>query len=344
MRISALAAKAHRVAPTTRASLLARTHRSVPIALVIFAGVLSAFIALRPLGFDRDYREYGLFYFGAVERGSRMEWTPFGISWRLLESAGVTFFATSAFTTFVALLPKVQTAWILPTPWLWILTYATIFLPLHEYTQLRLALAMGLAMMFINRCMQLGRPDGRAFAFAILAAWIHPSLLPLVPAAFGWSWFGAHPYAFLCVCVAPAALPSHALMDVISGLHTEYEFANLATGTNSAGFNSLSLRNIVTAISLVISVSQIHRVPLGIRPLVGVASGYFALGVSMPQEPVFAHRLVEISMLFPPLWISWLTPFGRTIVSISYCVLCATVLYLLATSPDFFGGADIPQM
>ena len=346
MRILSRAAKfqTHQVAPTIRASLLARTDRSVPISLVIFVGVLSAVIALRPLGFDRDYREYGLFYFGAVERGSRMEWTAFGISWKLLESVGVTFFATIAFTTFVALLPKIQTAWILPAPWLWILTYTTIFLPLHEYTQIRLAVAVGMAMMFINRCIRLGRPDGRAVAFSIIAAWIHPSLLPLVPAAFGWRWFGAHPYVFLCVCVAPAALPSRAMMDVISGLHTEYEFAEVAAGTNSTGFNTLSLRNIVIAISLAISVSQIHRVPQCIRPLVGIASGFFALGVSMPQEPVFAHRMVEIAMLFPPLWVSWLTLLGRTIVSIAYCILCATVLYLLAISPDFFGGADIPQM
>jgi len=346
VRIPARPAKdqANRVAPAIRASLLARTDRSMPISLVIFVGVLSAIIALRPLGFDRDFREYGLFYFGAVERGSRMEWTAFGISWRLLESAGVTFFATIALTTFVALLPKFQTAWILPTPWLWILTYTTIFLPLHEYTQIRLAFAVGMAMMYINRCIRLGRADGRAFAFATLAAWIHPSLLPLVPAAFGWRWFGAHPYAFLCVCVAPAALPSHALMGVISGLHTEYEFAELAAGTNSTGFNTLSLRNIVIAISLTISASQIHRLPQVIRPLVGIASGYFALGVSMPQEPVFAHRMVEIAMLFPPLWVSWLTLLGRTFVSIAYCILCATVFYLLAVSSDFFGGADIPQM
>lgn len=312
--------------------------------ILLIAGVLALTITLRPFGLDRDFREYALFYSGAVERGSRMEWSAFGITWRILEGMGVPFFVTMAFTTFAALLPKFQTARMLPTPWLWILTYITVFLPLLEYTQIRLALSLGAALLCLNRCMRLGGCDWQAFAFAAMAAWIHASLLPLVPVVICWRWFSAHTYILLFLSIVPAFFPYEVVMDLAMRLHSEYVPLDFAPDTSSPHFNLLSLRNIVVGLTLVISIAQIRRMPQGMRPLLGIALGYFAMGVSTIDEPVIAHRTIEIAMLFPPLWVPWLAIIGRVLVSIGYCVLSAVILYLMISDPTFFGGMDIPQL
>jgi len=211
---------------------------------------------------------------------------------------GLDYAAFAAVLITVSLLIKFQLFSQYRHPILTVLFYLCCWYPLHEYTQIRVAVALSLGLLAANFLFQ-----GRLVAFAIvmsLATTFHASALILalaLPAAYVAARLRLPLVigAITALAVGGAGL-SATVFAVAAQFNTLVD--NYVTNLDGNTVNILSGANLLTAACLVSilfsrSLKTRQDVTFFILVLLGLASA-----VALQSAPVFSHRIKEMFLVF----------------------------------------------
>jgi|GEM_PF-2092334 len=301
---------------------------------IVVALCIAVVVAVRPLGLDRDYQEYLLTYEDAPERSARIMWSGLGFAWRLLSELGVPFTVALVVTTFAALAPKVRIIASQPYAIGWCLYYACAMLLLHEYTQIRVALAMGCALAATERAIAAGRLDTPGALWAAVAIWVHPTIIIFAPWWLCWSWLSVRPRLMVLLSALPALVPLPLVADFASVLHPDAGLM-LPSAQDWPPGNPFSTRNMLFLGITLVGAVKVTQLPSGVRPTVGISIGCLSFWYATSTAPVFAHRILELSLLLPMFWIPHLQKNWRRLSMLLVGCLGALLGYLFVIDPTF---------
>lgn len=300
----------------------------------IAAICIAVVVAIRPLGLNRDFSEYMLAYQDAPDRSARIMWSGLGFIWRILGELNVPFQVALVITTIAALTPKVRIIASHPYAAFWFLYYLCAVLLLHEYTQVRIALAMGCALVTMSRVVVIGTIDLRGLLWAAAAIWIHPSVVVFTPWWLCWSWLAGRPGLMVLLSTLPILLPLDFAANFAAILHPA-SGELMPTHQEWPAGNPLSARNLLLISLAAIGVVNLTRIPSRVRPVVGISLGCLSLWYATYTAPVIAHRVLELSLILPMFWVSYLPPFARRLSMVLVGCLGALLGYLFVTDPTF---------
>lgn len=306
----------------------------VPLWYPIAAILVALAVAMRPLGLDRDFSEYVVAYESSPDRSARIMWSGLGSLWRILSGLNVPFQVALGITTIAALAPKARLIASKPCAVFWSLYYLSAVLLLHEYTQVRLALAMGCALVTMSRVVDLGSLDLRGAAWAAAAIWIHPSIVFFAPWWLCWGWLAARPGVMVLLSTLPILLPLELVADFAVSLHPAAGEMLPSYQDWPAG-NPLSLRNLLLLGVTAVGVGKLTQLPSRVRPVVGISIGCLSFWYATHTAPVFAHRVLELSLILPIFWISYLPILWRRLSMVLVGCLGALLGFFYMTDSTF---------
>ena len=321
--------------PALRTKRLTSTQPIGPWSLAAIALAAAVAITLRPLGLDRDYSEYWLYFHDRPARSARIDISAFGLLWQAARALEFSFGTVLAMTTFAAVLPKLVVLTRRPLAWIWLVYYGLALVPLHEYTQVRLAVGLGLMFLALDRAVRKGRSDLHTVAWAAMAAWTHPTLLLYIPWLIAWRWIGRHWGVGIVLAIAPLLVRHSTLVTAISPFHT-HDLLALSTETDYQSGNPISARNLILVTVTLIGLLNIRSLPPANRPAVFILTCSLSTWYAMSQLPLIAHRVLELAMVAPLFWIPELPATARWISAMLMLCLAAGLAYLFLSDPTFF--------
>jgi hypothetical protein len=297
---------------------------------------LSFLLAARPLGIDRDYVEYELQYLNG-DGASRITMSGFGFLWRACNALDMSFYSALAVTTFLALTPKLVMFTAGASPRFQVVAYSLLFLHTLELTQIRLALALGLALPALHIAMRSGKPSAGALLSAGIAAWIHPSTLIFALPIALWKPMKRYPWIFGSASALLILAPDSLYQELVLRLHPQGDA--LVGRSDNLPFNPAAVRVVVVGVITAIAWAELRRLPESARPLPVIALYCLCLSIRLGSWPVVAGRVFELGMLLPILWIPLLPRRPREVSCAGYIMLGALISILVALDPTFFQGS-----
>lgn len=278
------------------------------IIIFLLVVIFSTLASIRFIGIDRDFLAYSSFfdelspsYNGRFELG----FVYFSLVIKYLtDSFSVLLFFCAA----IALFCKLYLILKLPNYWYWLLVYALILFPLHEMTQIRAAIAIGLSYLGLYF---LNKKNGRIIPFALffLAISFQYSILIFSPFFLfskklkNFNWMIVLAFIFF-----PALI-----------LHYSFEYINYFNPLvlsyyidgNNDQFNIFSVRNIILISILAIGFFFVNRLPREDLPWLYISLMGLSISFGLLAVPVFAHRLLELTLLSYFFWIPSLPRKGK---------------------------------
>jgi hypothetical protein len=304
-----------------------------------WASILSACLAVafilatRPMGFDRDYFEYESHYLNG-DGASRITMSGFGFLWHAFNALDMSFYSALTVTTFLALTPKLVLFTTGTSPRFQVAAYTLLFLHTFELTQIRLALALGLALPALYIAMRSGMPSTGALFCAGIAAWIHPSTLILALPIALWKPIKRYPWFFGTASLLVMLTPDSLFQELILRFHPQG--ASLVEQSGNLRFNPAAVR--VAAVGAITAIAWVHLrlLPESARPLPVMALFCLCLSIRLGSWPVVAGRVFELGMLLPLLWIPLLPRCPREVSAAAYLLLGTLIALLVGLDPTFF--------
>ena len=321
--------------PALRTKRLTSTQPMGPWSLAAIALAAAVVISLRPLGLDRDYSEYWLYFHDRPERSARIDISAFGVLWQAARALEFSFGTVLTVTTFAAVLPKLVVLTRRPLAWIWLVFYGLALVPLHESTQVRLAVGLGLMFLALDRAVRNGRSDLLTVAWAAMAAWTHPTLLLYIPWLMAWRWIGRHWGVGIVLAFAPLLVPDFVIATAMSTVHT-HDLLALSIEINDQSGNPISARNLILVTVSLIGLLNIRSLPPANRPAVFILTCSLSTWYATAELPLIAHRVLEVVMVAPFFWIPELPATARWISAMLMLCLTAGLAYLLLSDPTFF--------
>lgn len=301
----------------------------------ILVTTFSLLAAERFLGIDRDYYQYLSFY---DELHSFKDYNGrFEIGFVAL--ATITKFLTNSFWFFLLLVAFTSLSikfFLLSKQkhyWLWFIIYLLMLFPLHEMTQLRVALAIGFGYLALYAT-STGRPRIISAGLLLLGSSFQASILILLPFVFFWERM-TRPNLFILFIIA--LTPSIILNSMMPNLNLINPLVeSMLESRSETSANILSTRNAMVAAALTIGFTHIKSIPPQALPWLYLTAMGASLWIGMINFPVFAHRLLEITLFSMFFWVPFL-PFKSRILasSILLTFACYSFFRMLYIEPLF---------
>lgn len=297
------------------------------VLLATLAGVVLAVLAgLRVLGEDRDYQQY-LFVFEAMRDGAlaadETRFEPGFILFNrlalLLGGGNFTVLLIGVALVSLTLKFRLLASYGKLAPAL--LVYVLVLLPLHEMTQIRVALA--LAFSYVAIAYNLEHPathfNGRSLALLALGATFQASVLVLLPFSVGFTQriFRRPTLCFVTFGLLPSAAVWLLMRYFVAINPLIVTYINAA---DEYAANPLSARNITLIVLVCIGAFSLDRMPPSRRPWYFLSLMGVCLWYGMIAVPVFAHRLLELTLMACLFWIPVL-PRSRRLASWALLIL-----------------------
>jgi hypothetical protein len=274
----------------------------VKVALLVLALVLALLAAYRVLGSGADYNAYFAYYLTVTEyyssNVSRFEVGFQYWSWFAANRLYLSFPVFYAITAFVPLYIKFDLLWKYTyAPWFAILTYIVLFYPVHEYTQIRVAVALALIFVGIFTLNER-RYVLAALAFALALAF-HASAAIVIVIAIGAMFIPLH---FTMIGLSVTAVAMLYYSELITALILQlFNFNDtierIVDNPELYEVNFLSVTNLCLAISTGLCVAGgAHHGKLG-RTFLTMSISAFVFMILFQASPVLAQRIKEMLWL-----------------------------------------------
>lgn len=298
--------------------------------LFIFVLGFSLLAAVRFLGIDRDFYQY-LYFFNdlSLPYDGRFE-SGFVYFSFIIKKLTRSFTVLLFFVAFFSLIVKLYLILKLPNFWYWLIIYFLMLFPLHEMTQMRAAMAIGLGYLALH--LSINRV-GRVLPFLLflLAATFQSSILILLPfflfpaflARFDWRIFFSVvflPVAFLYPSIEYLSYLNPMVLTALNSINEEKA-------------NPFSALNILLILIVIIGVSSAKKLPASKLPWLYLSSMGLGLWYGFMSIPVFAHRLLEITIFSYFFWIPYL-PGKRRFFAMALFITLATYMFARALFID----------
>ena len=237
---------------------------------------------------------------------------------------------TDSFTIFLfssavlSLLFKISLIVRLPNYRYWLLVYFLLLFPIHEMTKMRVAMAIGLGYFALHLSFN---KSGRKLPFVIFGT----------AAAFQYSVL-----IFLPFVIAPQILKRFKLRTVIlilllpsALLYISLEYLHLLnplvkfmlSSDEEARANPFSSLNIFLISILIVGLSAGTKLPENKLPWLYISAMGLGLWYGFMSIPVFAHRLLELTILSYFFWIPYLSRKKR-IITMSLFFILAVYMFV----------------
>ncbi|SDO28876.1 EpsG family protein [Vreelandella arcis] len=296
---------------------------------LLFIFIFSYFTAFRLLGIDRDYFQYKQFFDSlSLDYDGRFE---LGFVWLslLIKNFGWPFCVLLFTTAYISLSAKFYLIAKLPNKFFWIGVYFLILLPLHEMTQLRVAIALGfgyLAIYFsINESLSV-----RVTVLAVLSVLFHWTLLVFVPFVVFSRFLKRRRVSLLILIAFGPVVFIYFSFSFLSYLNPQVPAIVNAASEMQA--NPFSARNIIFLSIVAIGLANINRIQSDQLPWFYLSFFGIFFWYGMMYIPVFAHRVFELTIFSYFLWIPSLPKFSRLLamilISLIAIYLFVSVIYL----------------
>lgn len=302
--------------------------------LAIIFALLAGF---RVFGLDNDYFNYLRYFNSLSEHNSEyvVRYEPgFDLLARFVSTiSGSNFTIFLLISSSISLILKFQLLRLKPNFPLSVTIYFLILLPLHEMTQIRVGLACGFAYWAIhlsNKRYNLNKNtlNWKSASLLLLGAMFQASVLILLPFCLGMKKiFNFNKYITILIFGCFPALFIWLLIDTIGAVFPLIEFYTATIDETSA--NPFSSQNILFILFLIIGFIRFDFFDTSSRQWYLVSLMGMGLWYGMISFPVFAHRLLELTIFAYAMWIPALPKKERTICSILYLLL-AVYLFLKA--------------
>ena len=296
---------------------------------LFFAPLIVVLISFRVFGIDRDYTRYQNFFeragFGAD--GGRFE--P---GFQFLANITKFMFGADSFqlflllVTFLALMPKF---YILNKSRNYVITvvvYSFIVLPLHEMTQLRVAVALGIVYYGIYLSVNDRISLKYRLLFLLAAISMHISAIMLTPFLIIPNFFSKRgsikPIALILLMTVSLNLiiPLMAKIMFIVWSYLNYEELRGVA-------NPLSARNLVFLSLVFIGFIQIKKFPNKVLPWYYMSIFGLCMWYSVSWIPIIAHRCLELTIFSYLVWVPYLSFQLRLLAFSMLWVLSSYLLY-----------------
>ncbi len=296
---------------------------------------LSYLSAERFLGIDRDYYQY-LYFYDTLASGyeGRFE-LGFVILTFLIRSMFNSFWGLLFSVSLLSLSIKFYILSKLPKSFFWIFLYFLILYPVHEMTQMRVAIALGLG--YLSLYFAQTKPSRFVPVLMLaIAALFHWTILIFIPFTLFWQKFTKHGFTLTAgVIVIPAAFMS-LLMSTFTVFNPQV--MRMIELANEMEANPFSSRNIVFLSIIFIGFYNINKFPNNILPWFYLSLMGISLWYGLMSVPVFAHRLLELTIFSYFMWIPFLPKFSR-LISMGLFLILAVYLFINAIYFDPMFGA-----
>lgn len=291
--------------------------------------LLVPLVGFRVYGFDRDYRYYLEFFEQLVAEPNFDTRFELGFVWL---TKLVIFLAGDDFLIFLLVCAATSLYlkfWIIsrgPAGFFCLLLYVLILLPLHEMTQIRISIAIGLAMLGVFLAARESAAGGlsiKALLLLLIGAFFQSSILILLP------FFYIKFFVRSDRMIIPAVFLTTISFCMGFGLHLTALLNPLISAYFENGLegqvNLFSSRSIAFILVVMLGLICYRRLDSFTRILLWISffglSNYFFLA----WAPVFAHRFMEISM-FPLLLMACRLPHGFR--ALAFAVLLGLGIYV----------------
>ena len=307
--------------------------------LTLISAFLSFVLVLRPFGPDKDCYNYFL-EFQKISDGlqTRLDF-GFEIILQFAYQIGLDFQGFVFAVTAGSLLLKLLIWSIYPRKIFVLIFYAMVILPIHEYTQIRLALALGFA---YYGALIITKRSSYIYGGVLIAiaCSIHlSSIFLLVPIV--WHVFGTKKLILSVLLISIAAFVAVWVAEnsLIFNVRVSYY---LTEGDENQKI--ITLQNLAIAILITIGAMNFRQVTAS-----GVSGWYIFSAVSFVtsilltvQIPIVAGRVLELSFLSYMLWIYALRGIAQqAAISLSF-VWAAYILYRYIFVDLTFSGLECP--
>lgn len=272
------------------------------IFISIAAFLFSIMAANSFFGYSRDYFDY-FNYFNAAKEGENLALYRFEVGFRLLTSILVNFIENFLFFYFFLVLISLLTKLYLIAKshknfLLWFLAYFFIIFPLHESTQIRVAIA--LSFFYLSIFLIRSPYILLSFFFLILSLTFHLSIIFFIPV---YILLMRNNIKLILISLVSLFLLSFSIKDIIdfTQFYIDLYFNNSNLNSNIFSIRSLSLAAITFFGLVNISKIDSKAIPWLLLSLFGVL--YFYL---FSDYQILSYRLFEISLLSTILLVGFL--------------------------------------
>ena len=308
--------------------------------LFIVTFVMSTISVLRIFGFDRDYYSYQRFYEKISIGGFSSRFEPgFELVANIFKLLAGTdsFVLFLFFMAFVSLYLKFSILSNIRHYLLLLPIYFMLIMPLHEMMQIRIALATGVMYWALYKSIHSDITLLKKALLIGIGVSFHYSVIILIPFILFPNIFYKWPKILLIiVTIVPAVLINYG-MDTVTYFvpFVEYYIQQVNFG-NSVDINPYSSRNIIFIMILLIGMLNIQRIPKVSLPWFYVSLMGVVLWNSLMWLPVFAHRLLEITVFSYLVWVPSLPKISRIVSLGLLCILAVYFLYRALFISPFF--------
>lgn len=296
----------------------------------LLVSVLFALLAgFRVFGMDRDHSQYQQFFEAIAAGYDANDINKFEPAFVFVNKIFASFFPNQfilflSCCAFFALFWKLRLLTLQRYYWLSFLFYFLILLPLHEMTQIRIGLALGFGYWGIHLSIEGRKLSG--FLWLVLGALFQYSVLVLLPFVIMPARVFKYPKYLLVLvfCVSPAIF-----------LWTFIEYAvfinplmtNYMVIADYDPPNPFSIRNLILICTLIIGFACFSKLNYKIRPWFLISVMGMGLFYGMTRLPVFAHRLLELTIFSYFIWIPSLPQKPRIAVWSLFILLSGYLFY-----------------
>lgn len=201
--------------------------------------------------------------------------------------------------------------------------YLLILFPVHELTQYRASLALGLLYLSFYF---LSVENHKIHAIMLFAASVftHYSVVAFLPFILLWGSFSSgrsNKYVHAIIGLLILVVCKLFIVQSISGINTTL----LAVDVGSA--NIFSSRNVILFVLLIIGVINLRFIPKNIKPFFFISCYGVALWLLFYDIPVFAHRLLEATFMSYFIWISFLRGWSLRLSQSLFLILSFYLTY-----------------
>lgn len=308
----------------------------VAVRKAVYAQILSVIMALAAgfaiLGESRDYRQYQLFFeslrYGASD-------TRFEPGFVLLSKAIVSLLNPS-FNSFllvcawIALSLKMHLLATKRNLWIPAALYVLVLLPLHEMTQIRLALAVALAYWAVDVSIRHNHEKWVAVPSLLilaLGASFQSSVLVMLPFSLGLRrLFHLNDNLLLIMFFV---IPAGILWLMMGGLTNFNPLVSMYWENTDEVIpaNPFSVRNLGLITLVFVGYLYLHRLPEDARIYFYISVMGIGLWYGMMTFPVFAHRLLELTIFSYFLWIPALPTNARILCWSIFGAVAGFIVY-----------------
>lgn len=290
--------------------------------LFFITAAFSVLAAHRFLGVDRDYYQYLYFFdYLSLPYDGRFEPGFVYFSFFVKKLTG-SFTALLFFIAACSLTIKIYLILKLPNYWYWMTAYFLMLFPLHEMTQIRAAMAIGIGYLALH--LSLDRKSRfLPFLFFILAATFQSSILILLPFFLFTSFLTRFDWRIFFIVILLPIATLHPIIEYLSYLNPLV--TNALNSTIETKPNPISILNLLLILISAVGILSAKKLPPNKLPWLYLSAMGLGLWYGFMSIPIFAHRLLELTMFSYFFWIPYLPNKRRVFVMTLFFIL---VIYM----------------